>query len=356
MGPDTARVPSPEPLEAAAPAERRRDLSLPIFFAVTFAGAWALWLLSGVLSRPSPRQVYDSRWLIAQIGVFVPALAALAVSAFAGPRFRRSSALTLLAVYVPVTVLGAWVARTAATSIPAVGWPRTLVVVAAGIAALIFFSPLNRRAVNPGSDAPVGPVPAAWVAGAVLYPVAAFLAAWVLVGGWGQGPLAAALSGDGAAPLWTALLLWCFNLLFGGALGEEIGWRGFALPRLLARHGPIAASSLLALAWALWHAPIDLTYGFGVPGPGAVVMRLLWTWPGTVIFTYFFLRARGSVLAPLALHASLNVLTDIGTAALEPATQMLFVINLVVAVPLAFRMERQPGWPPAEPRGQTGGR
>jgi uncharacterized protein len=350
MSPEDARNQPTPGMDAPASLARRHDVPLLLFFAVTFAGAWALWLASGVLSRPSPRQSYDSGWLVAQVGVFVPAFAALAVSAFAGPRLRRSSALTLVAVYLPVTLLGAWIARTAAGSIPAICWPRTLVVVLTALAVLAFFSPLNRHIAIPGGGAAATPVRPAWALGAALYPLAAFLAAWVLVGGWATGPLAAALAGSGAAPLWTVLLLWSFNLMFGGALGEELGWRGFALPRLLERHGPIAASSLLAVAWALWHAPIDLTYGFGIAGPGALVARLLWTWPLTVIFTFFYLRARGSLLAPLALHASFNVLTDIGTAALGPTTAMLFVINLVVAFPLAFRMERQSGWPPNAPQ------
>jgi membrane protease YdiL (CAAX protease family) len=344
MGESSDHPATPRASSRLEPAPRL-DVPLLLFFALTFAGAWALWLAAGVLAGPAPRQVYDGRWLVSQLGVFVPALAALAVSAPTGKRFRRSSAVTLLAVFVPATLLGSWIAQTATRSIPGIGWPLTLVVAVAGVAVMAFFSPLNRCLINPGSDVRVGPVRAAWVLGAGLYPLATFLLAWLLVGGPTRGPLAAALAGEGLAPLWALVLLWCFNLLFGGSLGEELGWRGYALPRLLARHGPSTASSLLAVAWALWHAPIDLTYGFGLQGPGALVVRLLWTWPVAVIFTYFFLRARGSLLAPLALHTSFNVLSDIGTAALEPAILMLAVVNVAVAVPLSLRMERPPYWP-----------
>src|SRR5947199_3415499 len=46
-----------------------------------------------------------------------------------------------------------------------------------------------------------------------------------------------------------------FILLFIG-LGEEPGWRGFALPHLQARFSPFLASLVLALVWAIWHLPL----------------------------------------------------------------------------------------------------
>lgn len=45
-------------------------------------------------------------------------------------------------------------------------------------------------------------------------------------------------------------------LILGGPLGEEPGWRGFALPRLQPLHGPLIGSVILGILWALWHLPL----------------------------------------------------------------------------------------------------
>jgi membrane protease YdiL (CAAX protease family) len=135
-------------------------------------------------------------------------------------------------------------------------------------------------------------------------------------------------------------------LLYGGSLGEEVGWRGFALERLLERMSPVRASALLAVFWALWHAPIDVTFGFGLPGPGAVVVRLVWTLPLAMLFTWMFLRSGSSLLAPLALHASFNVLPDLGFSNSARATGLLFLAVLVAGLAAAAALDRRPAAPP----------
>ena len=56
-------------------------------------------------------------------------------------------------------------------------------------------------------------------------------------------------------------------------LGEELGWRGFLLPRLAARQGPLRASLVVGLLWGLWHLP-----AFWLPGTGKVGSPAMGSW------------------------------------------------------------------------------
>src|SRR3954469_10316183 len=92
-----------------------------------------------------------------------------------------------------------------------------------------------------------------------------------------------------------------FIFLFIG-LGEEPGWRGFALPRLQRRHSPLIASLILAPIWALWHLPL-----MGNEFPSAVIPAFLISLlGGTLIQTWLFNRTKGSVFAQMLFHATVN--------------------------------------------------
>jgi membrane protease YdiL (CAAX protease family) len=104
-------------------------------------------------------------------------------------------------------------------------------------------------------------------------------------------PARFAPSSDKLAELPSSFL---FILLFIG-LGEEPGWRGFALPQLQAKHTPLIASLILAPVWALWHLPL---FGneFAWPIVPPFILSVL---GGTCVLTWIFNATKGSVLLPM---------------------------------------------------------
>ena len=92
------------------------------------------------------------------------------------------------------------------------------------------------------------------------------------------------------------------------ALGEEIGWRGFLLPRLAGRAGFTLGCILSGCIWAVWHYPILLfaDYNAGTPRPYALTCFTLMVIAAAFVFGWFRLKS-GSVWPPAMLHASHNL-------------------------------------------------
>jgi len=94
-----------------------------------------------------------------------------------------------------------------------------------------------------------------------------------------------------------------FIFLFIG-LGEEPGWRGFALPQLQTRYSPLIASLILGSVWALWHLPL---VGNEFPSP-IVPAFLLSLFGATFMLTWLFNRTNDSVFLPMLFHATVNTI------------------------------------------------
>jgi uncharacterized protein len=98
-------------------------------------------------------------------------------------------------------------------------------------------------------------------------------------------------------------------LIFGGALFEEGGWRGFALPRLQRLHGPLVGTLILGILWAGWHLPLFWITVWGTP---PTIVNMVLYFPSvvfmTVVFTWVFNNTKGSILLAILLHASFDVL------------------------------------------------
>jgi membrane protease YdiL (CAAX protease family) len=127
-------------------------------------------------------------------------------------------------------------------------------------------------------------------------------------------PLALIVIGMGIAYLLGNPVTFHTNGIVGLAtaalfVGEELGWRGYALPRLLSQRNPITASLILGSLWALWHLPNFIFPIAGVPPLGPFPLIAVWIIAETFVFTWLYINSKGSVLITTLLHASINAFT-----------------------------------------------
>jgi membrane protease YdiL (CAAX protease family) len=246
-----------------------RPVSLPLFFGLTFLISWGIWLpLAFAHHGIGPfRLAAGASEAIRLFGVLAPAAVALLLTARAGGRAALGAFWARL---MPDRVgQGWWLAAGAV-------YPALL-----GAAALTY----NRL----GGDPPV----------VLLRPAS-----------------------PGAAVLNVALLALA-------VLGEELGWRGLALPALLRRYRPLPASLLLGLLWATWHLPFwALQASFSRYGPGLLVLNYLFVLPFTVYLTWLYTCSRGSLLLPVACHLAVNLVN----VALLPVTPVPGAYGLLIGL------------------------
>ena len=107
-------------------------------------------------------------------------------------------------------------------------------------------------------------------------------------------------------PLLGAAIFLGFSIFPGSALGEEIGWRGYALPRLQARRSALSASLIIGPIWALWHLPLWLT---GAPGRTPILYAafVVSAFALSVLLTWVYNSTGGSLLLVVLLHATINL-------------------------------------------------
>lgn len=111
--------------------------------------------------------------------------------------------------------------------------------------------------------------------------------------------------------------------------GEEIGWRGFALPRLIERFGPFTASVIIGVLWTFWHVPMLTLQGVSRELYFVFVPFMV---GGSVLFTWVFRHTRGSLLLAVLVHVGAH-LNNPGHAMPQRTTPM--VVHAVAYVVLA---------------------
>jgi uncharacterized protein len=125
--------------------------------------------------------------------------------------------------------------------------------------------------------------------------------------------------------------------LDAGALLEENGWHGYALPLLRQRYSPLAASLVLGLAWAAWHYPVkyNALTDYGLGGLGYLAAFTLKIVLLTVVMTYFWQRAGQSTLLAVAMHGLSNDSLRLQGQLVGDSLRLSVVSELTIALPLA---------------------
>lgn len=103
-------------------------------------------------------------------------------------------------------------------------------------------------------------------------------------------------------------------------IGEELGWRGYALPRLLVGRSALSASLILGVLWGAWHLPTFFVSGapqHGLPFSAFVLLTVAYS----VVFTWVYLHTRGSVLIATLLHGAINFSQGLFLGGIDPARE-----------------------------------
>lgn len=146
-------------------------------------------------------------------------------------------------------------------------------------------------------------------------------------------------------PIFVPFVVFAYVLVFSVA-GEELGWRGYALPALIERQGPVGASACLGIVWALWHAPLLFLPGDfhnAIP-PLLFGLQIV---ASSFVYTHLHFSGAGSLIPAHLFHASFNASAGLfpvlpearngDVTALAAAVAVLCVVAGITAISLQRR-------------------
>jgi membrane protease YdiL (CAAX protease family) len=281
--------------------ERFEIRNLLLYFLIAFGWTWLLWLPSILISVTDKQSlmywVYDvdmSPWLgLMAVGgilsTFGPLVAAFAVT---GLSRGRDGVRRLWRRFWDLRLPGRWLAVSLLLPWLLIAVPRLVVV-------------------------PLG------------YPLAL---------GWASQPM--------------LILGWLLNnFTRSGGISEEFGWRGFVLPRFQARWSAWLSGIILGVIWAVWHLPLWLLAGSSQQGSSfwLFLANLVLT---SILYTWLFNNARGSILVAVVFHAMGNTAAQMFPG---PTSNLFYwlalglTVALVVAIYGPTRLVRQAQGPSSVP-------
>lgn len=202
------------------------------------------------------------------------------------------------------------------------------------ICSLVFAGSAGLKALARRFTRPFNPI---WLAVSILYLPTAYALAGLAANAVGAKDLFDLHAIIIGAPLLAVTTL--ALLTDPGGLGEELGWRGFALPRLLTLMRPLYAALVLGFIWGLWHLP-----AFFLSDLAQSRLGLGWFLGGSmglsVVMTWLFIRANGNVIVAGTIpHLMSNLLSD-AHAQPKYGIEVETIILAIIVIALLVRYGR----------------
>lgn len=252
--------------------------SLPVFFILTFVITWAMWISATLTKLNGGVSILGPDNPVGQFGRWAPGIAGIILTAFiAGKQ---------------------------------------------GVGAL--FRPLKIWRVGIG-----------WYLFALLYqPLLFFFAKWIdLLFGNTYEVISPLTSVEG--PIFFVGLAVVISAI-PGAFMEELGWRGFALPKLQGRSTALIASIVVGLIWGAWHIPSMIFSG------ETNTLNIIWSVvnfiPGAILFTWLYNNAQGSLLLVTLFHASIQYSNNfLGVVPSETADIVTWLVAIIILFVFGMR-------------------
>ena len=129
-------------------------------------------------------------------------------------------------------------------------------------------------------------------------------------------------------PQFNLLVFFIYNLVFFG-FGEEVGWRGFALPRFQSKFNALTSSFILTIFWAIWHWPLF----FYRPGYTSMDVAGIAGWffsllTGSVLLTWLLNSSKASILICAIFHSAIDIAFTTDFADKKIISYMGFLITV----------------------------
>ncbi|MCR3758260.1 CPBP family intramembrane metalloprotease [Clostridium felsineum] len=133
--------------------------------------------------------------------------------------------------------------------------------------------------------------------------------------------------------------LFVLIVLFGGPVEEELGWRGFLLPRLQSKFHPILSGIIVGVIWAFWHLPMFFIKGSGYEG---FISYLIVTIILSLEITWLYNKTKGSLLIAILLHGFDDTYAVIFRFSLNRVSNVVWIGIIFIAIIVVIDMLKKP--------------